>query len=441
MIQEHSPSPTGAGVAGHQERWFFWLSLLLCVAASLYIYRLPVGGLNISLFRIVYLGWILLFATDLIRRRISLRHETVMLLGLLGLLAVVQISDVLRATTHLQSLARDASVHLVNLSLIPLTALYANTPERIRLFVRAFVLASLVPFVVTAWTLASGALPYEDVFLQTYSDRSTIQALAIQYGSLLRASGAFYDPNFYGAYLVVAIALGMYHIRFIERTWAMSLLTGLNLGALALTLSRTAWIGLVALMAMALLTIPWKRRIAVACSALSIGAVAIMASFALPMFAKDVPGIASRFTDFESVSERLQFLGVGIDAFADQPLFGAGSSYLIEQGLPEATAHTAYLSWLAKYGLTGFLLYAILMFTPFAVAMGRSNVDKSVRWLLLFSVVPLATLYLGYDFFPFLEFQYLLFGIWYGIFINRLESRSLAPTGVAARAFDAFRVH
>jgi hypothetical protein len=121
----------------------------------------------------------------------------------------------------------------------------------------------------------------------------------------------------------------------------------------------------------------------------------------------------------ESVSERRRFLEVGLAAIEQDPVFGTGSASLLRQELPHPTAHNVYVSWLARFGVMGGALYFTFLFVPLTFVLVRNVVPAGQRWLVIFTALPLLVMYVSYDFFPFLEYQYLLFGLWYTILLRQ----------------------
>ena len=127
-----------------------------------------------------------------------------------------------------------------------------------------------------------------------------------------------------------------------------------------------------------------------------------------------------RIVDTESIIDRLYYYEIGYKTFINN-LFIGGSTKTLADALPNASSHIVYLSLLAKYGIFGFTIYSFFIFYPiFYVIKLGDKLKKKIRYLILSIYLPLIFMYLGYDFFQFLEFQYLCFGIIYSIILNKI---------------------
>jgi hypothetical protein len=94
-----------------------------------------------------------------------------------------------------------------------------------------------------------------------------------------------------------------------------------------------------------------------------------------------------------------------------------------------------YLSALGKYGVIGGGLLLWFVFAPLLVVLCIENVDPLSRQFVLAVMVPLAAMYLTYDFFLFLEFQFLLLAIVYAVVFRgiRIGGRQSVVHGEAGR--------
>jgi O-antigen ligase len=109
----------------------------------------------------------------------------------------------------------------------------------------------------------------------------------------------------------------------------------------------------------------------------------------------------------------LEFFARGLSAFARAPVVGSGTASLIDPASGLATAHSVYLSVLGKFGLIGGLAFAAFIFGPIIVSFSRRAAAVGDRLLAALCVLPLTAMYLAYDFFQFLEFQFVVYAIAY----------------------------
>jgi O-antigen ligase len=191
-----------------------------------------------------------------------------------------------------------------------------------------------------------------------------------------RARGPMVQSVSYGLYLgICTVAMLVWMQRFGRAgKLVLLLLAPLPLGAAALTLTRSVWLGtgLALFLFAALVLKDWVRKL-VLFSAIGAAAIVVVANF-------------DRFTAFKregtaddtrsSAASRASFAYVSWQMFQDRPLLGFGFGGFPEAKLPylddrttslnleiirPLAHHNTYLSLLVELGAVGFLLYVVLL--------------------------------------------------------------------------------
>jgi len=124
--------------------------LLLTGSLVLYVYRFRIGGVNLSLFRLVLLGWLIAACLHALRTRPILTPRMRWLLVLCAALVVINAIDFVGLGGY-PALRRDIANHLLNLSFAGLIALYVDDDRKIRALLVAFVLSSVMTTGITAY--------------------------------------------------------------------------------------------------------------------------------------------------------------------------------------------------------------------------------------------------------------------------------------------------
>lgn len=206
-----------------------------------------------------------------------------------------------------------------------------------------------------------------------------------------RLAGAGINPNELGAVLVVAVVFGV--ALGLVRNWHPLVRTAAFAGAaistvgLFLTLSRGALFGLVVAMLVAPLALgPGRRLAAVAVMAATL--VCAVAWFGVVASASDRERVTN--PSAEGGSGRTDLWRVGWRMVEDHPVRGVGAGnfpvrsvdYLLRPGRTEHDAfivdtpkepHNIYLAVLAELGIVGFLLFATIIVTALAAAIGAAR--------------------------------------------------------------------
>ncbi len=412
---------------------------LLVLSVILYVYRIPVFDINVTFFRILYVFWLLILLADLTLHRISLRRSYalyfVMFFGvvLLNGLDLSRLSNVARY-------GRDVVGHLINVSLVGLIILYFNTEQKIERLIRIFSLSSLFALAIALFSAYTGRIPFEDVILAEKTQFVVQDQFAIYSHGFLRLASSFYDPNFYGLYLCFVVVFCFYLIYFHRVRWIYKAILLSAVAAIVLTMSRTSFVGLSIILLISVIKMrrTWGLIGFLACTALAGLFVFVLFSPYLAPERNFLEGLS----DPASVIDRFNYIQNGLEAFDRNFLFGSGTEGLVSRVNANASAHIVYLSWLAKYGLVGFALYASFLFYPLVyVYMRGRRLRAKYRYLIVAIYSALVVMYLAYDYFAFLEFEYLVFGIVYSIILNRMgleggsiedNTRNMAPVRHAA---------
>lgn len=250
----------------------FAFYLLLTSSLVLYVYRFAVLGVNLSAFRLLLLGWLGWLAFDLVRGRVRPERKYWPLVAMLVVLAALNVNDFLSLTGH-GPLRRDIANHLLNLAFAALVTIYVDTESRRVAMLRAFVLSSVVTTAITAYSALTNRFPFDSLIRTLGSEHGRRLSYISDDTVIERATAAFYDPNFYGVYSLLVILAIVYLWLFAGRARWLAALFLVNLGCLALTLSRTAVIGVVAAMG---LTFLMSRRSRVFAVASSVSAVLLL---------------------------------------------------------------------------------------------------------------------------------------------------------------------
>lgn len=456
-----SPPPPATAASSSVPPAVFAFYLLLATSLVLYVYRFAVAGVNMSAFRLLLLGWLAWAAVDVVRGRVLLtRYLPLVVIGV-GI-TVVNAIDFVTLTGH-PALRRDIANHLLNVALAGLVAIYAFDAARRAALLHAFVLSSLVTSAVTLYASIVDRLPFEGLIRTLGSEQAQGLAYINDDTVFVRATSSFFDPNFYGVYSLLVVLAVLYLRRFDRPARYLAVMLPLNLVCLALTLSRTALVGLLAALAVAAIIDRRSRLmaagVAVASLVLLYGATAVQsyagaealeaqaaslwerlssdapestgagsatsgapgsgAAGSATTAAPDVAArrdaaadvVKSRVVSSRSLADRMTYIRHGLGVFRASPIWGQGSAALVGQS-QWSSAHVSYLTLLARYGILGTLVYLAFLLWPLYVVwlMGGPPAE---RFLVTVLLAALAVVYLSYDILLFFEVQYLVFGLAY----------------------------
>lgn len=458
--------------------------LLLTTSLVLYVYRFAVAGVNLSAFRALLLAWLAWLALEVVRGRVVLTRYLPLVIAGVGI-AVVNAID-FATLSGFPALRRDIANHLLNVAFAGAVAVTARPEARRVALLHAFVLSSLVTSAVTLYAARYDRLPFESLIRTLGSEQAQSLAYINDDTVFTRATSTFFDPNFYGVYSMLVVLAVLHLWRFARPTRYLAVMLALNLICLALTLSRTAVIGLLAaLVVLAVLDrrSRWMAGIVAASTVVLLygattvqsyagaeavreQAAALWDSVAGPedeaasadgeaagssaaagaarpgsreasggVSAAGEPSAASRtaaavqerVVSGRSLSDRMHYIKQGLAVFTSSPIWGGGSAALV--GTSQwSSAHLSYLTLLARYGILGTLVYVAFLGWPLYV-LWRGTAAHSDRVLATVLLGGLAVVYLSYDILLFFELQYLVFGLAWAAAFDARDRR--ARSGVA----------
>jgi len=420
--------------------------LLLCGTLVLYVYRVFVLGVNLSLFRIVLAAWTLVALARLLRGRTPLTRWHAALAGLAGAIVALNAADFAGLAGY-TDLRRDILNHLQNVWFTVLLAMHLRSHAAVISLLAAFVWSSVLTSAITLASWALGALPFEG-WLRAHGGPAADGLRYLGYDRYFnRATSAFFDPNFYGIYsaLVVLTALGLWIL--VERQRRLLWLAAANVCFLSASLSRTGVVALLGGLAVAFfayrhharpgpLQASTGRRVVAMTAAATclcflagsavqsranraraaawwIGPAAVNADPKLAggLRAQMVaPPDRDRLSGSASVSDRVRRIRHGWNVFLSAPWLGRGGAALLRPDFPpHASAHLVYLTLLARYGIVGTLVYAAFALVPLVAVAGRCGppADRIVVTV----AACLSLVFLSYDVFLGFEICYLFFGV------------------------------
>ena len=439
----------------------------LTASLVLYVYRFAVGGMNLSVFRTVFLAWLAWLAVDIARRRV--RFERRLWPFALVVCAVVAVNAVDFLTLGgYPALRRDIANHLVNVGLTGLVLVYVDTWVRLHALLRAFVLSSIVTTAVTVYAGVFDHLPFESLIRTLGSTLGQQLAYVSDDAEFQRSTSSFFDPNFYGIYSLLVVVAIVYLWLFERPSWWLAALFAVNLICLTLTLSRTAVVGVFAAMALAFLLERRVRIFAVATVIATVGLLyastvfqshseyerfvketrAFVTQWTQPSAARPTGStrprrarpwgdavasddIQERVANTRSLATRMEYIQRGLTVFRASPIWGGGSASLLAKDVRWSTAHVSYLTLLARYGILGAVVYLAFLLVPIAVVWLRPR-PAAHRFLVTVPTAALMVVYLSYDILLFFEIQYLLFGVAWATAFNLSAVGSMRDPAPAA---------
>jgi O-antigen ligase len=267
--------------------------------------------------------------------------------------------------------------------------------------------------------------------LQMLSFRSSSEL--IQEGlELTRWAASFYDPNFYGFYLlgVLAFCLALYQTNRVNRT-ALLVLMGLNVVSLFMTLSRTATVGLLVLLAFSGYYLAGIKKLVLISLPVLLGLFVVVSLLTDPLWQERAMQRLSLSPEASGTSlgdsfGRQQYFDAALEAFGSSKMVGVGSTGLSRiSGVAYGSGHNVYLTWLARYGLVGFCLSMPFLLYPFrALRIGRKSPLAMYAFVALGLTTATMVTYMAYDYFDLLEPQYIAFAVIYAIIDRTLGSPS-----------------
>jgi hypothetical protein len=380
---------------------------LLALGFTLYVYRLDVAHVNLSLLRIVGMALVVRCVLVVAMRAFkgwALRWPALVLFVSTFFVFALNLLDYAQLAP-MPALRTPISAHLFNIVLFISIFAYIDTERKFILSLKTYVWASIVALFVAYYAYFLGDIPFSFLLHKFGSDFARDLTYLNVNDGVVRLTGPFYDPNFYGIYLLSVVVISAWLYRHWERSRLYLALIAVSIFSLLLTGSRTALMGLgVAYLCYIALESKNKN--------LHMKTLYVLGLVAIVVF---ITGVSSgRFFDMDSVTDRLRFYETAWRAFSDNVYFGGGTVAVLEPESGVSTAHMVYLSLLGKYGLFGTAIYLVFIFCPLGYAhVARGVMPVRYRNLIFYLLVPLAAMYVSYDFMTFLEFEYFIFAIAY----------------------------
>ncbi len=423
---------------------------IINLATVLYVYRIDVGPVNVSLIRILF-PFFIVFS---INRTILNVSRYLIVLGLLALLALPRWIEMLinsdpanvkRVGSYISLLCLFYSVYVM-----------LDNREKILLFMKCHIAVSVIPFSIAVFQLLTGNLPFQGL-LDQYSNeylqgRTYFSTAAVEagYQDYYRLTSSFFDPNFYGYYcLTVVISALTLIIHYRKASWYYPIIIVFNVVALLGTSSRTSFYGLLIVGLLFLRMQKRSRYMTVTTTIAAIGITLFIADFMMGsgwtdyaykrFFLKEEGAGASADVFYG----RIDYFYAGIEVFLEQPMFGAGSStFLSVLGGDIPSAHNAFLTWLALYGVVGFLCSVGFVLYPL-IMLAKANsyrLAKRIEFKYLVAAFILSTIciYLMYDSFELMESQYVYYALVYAVTDNMIKESPRNP--LMQRTADAVRI-
>ncbi len=399
--------------------------LLIGLGFALYVYRFQIYIFNFNLLRGITIVLVIIFVFKNLNYK-KIPKNLYAFLVLILLILILNIKEYLRLEEY-PFLQKEIGAHVFNLVMMVSLISIIDDDYNLKLAIKGYVYASLVAFFIAYYAYFLGDIPFEN-FLMVHGPTENLLKIhgpaamqkfkyqPIVDGGAIRLSGPFFDPNFFGVYLLSVFIFSSWLYRYAEKNCFYIFLSLLSIFTLFLTRSRTAFAGLIVFSCLYLFLESKKKIRHFICLA------AVLGSF---FFVAATTNILSKYwVNLETVKARLPFLERGLDAFMSNPLTGSSTLSLLGPNSGTATAHMVYLTLLAKYGIVGAGIYLIFIFWPiFYAFLNRKKCCEAYMHLIYSLILPLSVIYLSYDFFTFLEFQYFIFAVCYALVISVISKR------------------
>ncbi|MFX1671523.1 O-antigen ligase family protein [Paraburkholderia sp. A2WS-5] len=396
--------------------------LALGLGFALYVYRFQLFGINISVLRVVALilaARAVIVVAMRIFREWRMRWPAAVLLVTVPLVFAINAIDY-GSLSEFPSLRVPIGAHLFNMVTALAIIVYLDNERKFTLALKGYVLASALGLWIAYYAYFFGEIPF--VFLLREYGSSLSQSLDYLNvnGGIIRLTGAFFDPNFYGIYLLSIAIFSLWLRKYRAGSRWYVLLAVVSVFSILMTASRTAMAGLISAYLVYIFCMSTNKM-------MHIKLLAVISLCLVTVIIFNAS--SSRVFDFASVADRFHFYETAWKAFQANVFVGGGSISVLDLASGVATAHMVYLSLLAKYGLLGTGIYLIFVFCPLiSIYVFWNETKESYRNLVLLIFIPLAVMYLSYDFLSFLEFEYFLFAIGYAVVVYRFALKP-EPTG------------
>ena len=247
-----------------------------------------------------------------------------------------------------------------------------------------------------------------------------------------RATGTLIDPNLFAGYLVLVIPLVIALGATFRRRWPLLPTIGATLvlaAALAVTLSRSGWLGLIAgaIVLLVLLRTYWRRITAVL---IVVAGCVVLAGLSGPIASRLAP---SDNGPMQMLSDREEVWSTAVRMTIDHPIFGVGVDsfqvfYPLYSGRDDELnhAHNLFLNIVAERGLLGLLAFGLVITLLFrSLARAFRQVDTLIGRALVAALLASFLAYFAHSIFDVSYYDYkvlLLFWLLAGVSASCVSS-------------------
>ena len=339
---------------------------LLMITAPLEVYRTPLLGVNVSLFRLSLGIAILAVATKVVQtssRRFTRDRIVVVYVALLG---VMLLSLLLTSENTSLGLRLISQVAIGIVTAMLVAHLVAAVP--VVWVAGLWIAGAALPLLAGIWqglAIDLGAqpdLPFLDVL--PVASGLDISRETIYFGNEVRIRGTFGDPNHFAVYVLLALGMtgALVHNfrrkRELPMVVTVVLLGAAGAGALIATYSRSGW---AAGVVVALGAIPFLRRPIANLGVKALLPLAALVAIGIAVAVPAAPAITGRLDDDEqsnvmSNEQHAETMKVAWRDLRRHPIDGIGVSGFgrqLHQGSRTSGAHSSYLTVAAELGSAG----------------------------------------------------------------------------------------
>lgn len=394
----------------------------ICISSVFYVYRLPFPGFTLSPFRVLFPVLAVMAIVEFGSGRFRINHRFTLLSWILAGIFVINLFDYFRLNDS-NRLGVNIANHLTHMAIVPLVVMICSSRESAFAIAVGMISASVMCLAIDAYWLVTGRLPLADFVAFAQGGSMSLADVNVSFAGVPRLASAFFDPSFYGLFIVLSLVMLLFLGERIGSPlfrWALFFLSSV---ALLLTMSRTSYVGLIVLLSIAVVLLRQVRRPLLRLGLVSVAAAAV---YIVAGDHETMTALIARIAELGDMGSRAPYHIAGVEAWQRAPLIGMGSDGLLELQQKywftmNSSAHMVYLTWLAKYGLVGFLCYLAFLVLPLIhVVRHWSSLEQKGRFLILGTMLPLMVMYIAYDYFEALEFQYIMFGLVYSVFVHNL---------------------
>lgn len=372
------------------------------LASVAYIFRFPSPIGDLSLLRIaLFVYLILAIFRILFHRGLALRIDIVRLAVTGGLIIAPTVVDVVFLTDD-PTLIRVVYSFWANIAFWVAFSLVVEK-RHLEYYLRWYCAVAVLESAIAIYGYVTMKFPLDFLISEYGTQYAKGLSIFNVNDGFARLTGTFYDPNFYGIYLVSVMAVAVWLYTYAERRFFYVLLTGLCFCQLILTASRTA------LLALGGVVIAFAMYQGIALWAIFLTCFTLVGIGLGVSFWDEA--LFGRLFSGESVVDRFSFFERGLNGFLNNPIFGGGSESLVDPESGMSTAHSVYLSVLGRNGLFGvlcFLLATVIIMKPI-MAGGRRNIATKHFVVQMFLLVAIS--FVSYDTLYYFEPLYVLFAM------------------------------